>query len=414
MAKKQIQWLYEELPQLVAQGVLTADAADKLRSHYGPPERATGRRWAVLLFGILGGALIGAGIILVLAHNWDDMNRPMRAAVSFLPLVTALLLAGFVLWKHASSPPWRDGVGAYWALSIGATISLVAQTYHISGDFPAFILTWSLAALPIVYILESTIAAMLFAVGITTWVGSVHWLDRNPLWFWPLLALVLPHLWIVGRSDRHRPRLGLLFWVLALCGTFAVPFCIHDYGHAIWMPICAGYYAALYLMGVLWFREGRAFWQRPLQTVGALGIVILGIILSFKGEWRHLVELSDWLALAKTPLVLLPVTAIALWGYTWKRPDPVTLLFGALPLVALLDTVLGGLGMLPAILMNLYVRDQRLGVVNFGLLVTSALIVARFFDSEMSFLFRGLAFIAVGAAFLVTNIVIIRRKGGAS
>jgi len=41
----------------------------------------------------------------------------------------------------------------------------------------------------------------------------------------------------------------------------------------------------------------------------------------------------------------------------------------------------------------------------------AALIILRFFDSDLGFVVRGLAFITVGIGFLVTNVVLIRRKG---
>jgi uncharacterized membrane protein len=41
----------------------------------------------VVLFSILGAALMGSGIILLLAHNWDQLSRVMRTVISFAPLV---------------------------------------------------------------------------------------------------------------------------------------------------------------------------------------------------------------------------------------------------------------------------------------------------------------------------------------
>ena len=57
------------------------------------------------------------------------------------------------------------------------------------------------------------------------------------------------------------------------------------------------------------------------------------------------------------------------------------------------------------------IRTGKQGQMNFGLLAVTALIVARFFDSDLSFLLRGLVFIALGLAFLATNIFMLRRKG---
>jgi hypothetical protein len=51
------------------------------------------------------------------------------------------------------------------------------------------------------------------------------------------------------------------------------------------------------------------------------------------------------------------------------------------------------------------------------MLVIAALVVVRFFDAEIGFVAKGLAFIAVGIGFLVANLVMarrLRRAGGAS
>ena len=420
MSKKNVQWLYEELPDLVGCGVLAAETAERLRQHYGSAEGG-GRRWAVIIFGILGGALIGAGIILLLAHNWEELSRPVRAVISFLPLLLAQALAGYVVWKRRGSTAWCEGAGTFWALAIGATISLVAQTYNISGDFAGFVLTWALAGLPIVYLLNSSVAATLYWIGVTAWVGNVHWMHGQEWWFWPLTALALPHLWIVGRENRYRPQVGSLIAVLAICVAFGIGFNLDRFHGNAWIPVFTSYVAVLYMVGELWFDEGRTARQRPLQSLGALGAIGLGTALTFRDAWEHL---GNWSALVHSPLVIWPVAALALWVYTLTRRNVIAGLFGALPVVSFIGSTLTGIPVL--VLMNLYmlglgvalitlgVRDRRLGVVNLGLLVTATLILTRFFDSDMSFVVRGLAFIAVGVGFLVTNILLVRRTRGAA
>jgi hypothetical protein len=417
--QKHMQWLYEELPDLVGRGVLTSETAERLRQHYGKIE-GVGRRWAVILFGILGGALIGAGIILLLAHNWEELSRPIRAVISFVPLVLAQALAGYVVWKRRDSTAWCEGAGTFWALAIGATISLVAQTYNISGDFAAFVLTWSLAGLPIVYLLNSSAAAALYLIGVTAWVGNIHWTHGQESWFWLLIALALPHLWMVGRENRYRPQVCSLLMVLAICAVFGIGFSLDRMHGNAWIPVFSSYFAALYMIGELWFGEGRTARQRPLQTIGGLGAIIVGTALTFRDAWSHA---GDWSLVARTPLIIWPVAAVALWVHALTRRNAIAALFGALPVVSLIGLALTGIPLL--VLMNLYmlglgvalimlgVRDRRLGVVNLGMLVTSTLIIARFFDADMSFVVRGLAFIAVGIGFLVTNVLLIKRTRGA-
>ena len=55
------------------------------------------------------------------------------------------------------------------------------------------------------------------------------------------------------------------------------------------------------------------------------------------------------------------------------------------------------------------IRHGRLGTMNGGLLLVSALIVARFLDVELSFTVRGIVFVGLGAAFLGTNLAMKRR-----
>jgi hypothetical protein len=55
-------------------------------------------------------------------------------------------------------------------------------------------------------------------------------------------------------------------------------------------------------------------------------------------------------------------------------------------------------------------RDGSLGTANCGLLLVITLVAARFFDEDWSFVVRGVAFILLGAAFLVTNLWMLKRR----
>jgi len=55
------------------------------------------------------------------------------------------------------------------------------------------------------------------------------------------------------------------------------------------------------------------------------------------------------------------------------------------------------------------VREGAIGIVNGGMIILTALIVARFFDSDMGLIARGVAFILIGIGFLVTNLILIKR-----
>ncbi len=68
LAGKNIQWLENERPILEAEGVVSPQTGKNIRSYYSE-KTASGLHWAIIAFSVLGSLLIGAGIILLFAHN---------------------------------------------------------------------------------------------------------------------------------------------------------------------------------------------------------------------------------------------------------------------------------------------------------------------------------------------------------
>src|SRR3989440_6735981 len=167
-----IRWLLAELPELTASGVLSPQAAEALRRHYASEVPTDPRRVGFVLSAILGSLLVGAGIILLVAHNWDFLSRPIRCAIAFTPLVLSQALAIFVLLRRNESAPWREAAAILNVAAIGTAIALISQTYQIQGDFARFVLVWMLLALPVVYLFRTSLGLALYFVGATVWVLS--------------------------------------------------------------------------------------------------------------------------------------------------------------------------------------------------------------------------------------------------
>jgi hypothetical protein len=62
----------------------------------------------------------------------------------------------------------------------------------------------------------------------------------------------------------------------------------------------------------------------------------------------------------------------------------------------------------------LTIRDgakfDNLGVLNYGLLIITALVVCRFFDTDLSFVIRGGLFVSVGIGFFATNYWMLKKR----
>src|SRR4051812_41803168 len=106
------------LPELLHAGVIDNVTADRIKTHYENQDDNSPNR-LLIVFGILGGLLVGLGIVLILAHNWDDLSRTMKVVIGFVPLLTGQVLTGILLFRGVENRTWREGVAAFLICSIG-------------------------------------------------------------------------------------------------------------------------------------------------------------------------------------------------------------------------------------------------------------------------------------------------------
>jgi hypothetical protein len=438
-----IRWLLAELPELTARRVLSGETAEALRQHYANSLPTESRRTGFILSAILGSLLIGAGIILLVAHNWDFLSRPIRCGIALAPLVLSQALAIFVLLRRNESPPWRESAAILNVAAIGTAIALVSQTYQIQGDFARFILVWMLLALPVVYLLQTSIGLSAYFIGVMVWVlcsksGDFFGTKPNDLWVWPLLCLGLPALIMTLRQNRNGYGMLLAATALAFAAAFALGQTDELGARSFWRCSFAGFWTVLYLVGVGFFKDWRPRRAHPFVLIGWIGILSLTIFLSFQNTWRaHLWQsavdsvprhypdvlaagiqiawvlaallLGAWVfwkeypvRLNLAPAAFAPVVLVA-WGLAkrTKNPMPPSLLLNFLGLALGIFTLLRG------------VRAGRIYEANLGMLIIAALAIARFFDNDFEFVVRGIAFIAIGLGFLVTNVILFKRKARA-
>ena len=428
MSQKNVRWLYTELPELVNRGILTPQTSSQIQDHYGPLDTGGRRNLTVLFFSILGALLIGGGVLLLLAHNWDTLTRPIRVALTLAPLAVAQFLGFRVIRRRETSLAWREGVGIGLVLAVAIALALIGQTYHVPGDLGDFLYHWIWLSLPVVYLLGAACPVVLLLAAITVWSACSLDGGSSGLGFWPLTALLLPYIWGMSRSERHPAWQGLLGWALAVALSFGAGITLHEVVPHGWIPIYGALFSAFVVAGAAG-ATGTRVWPRPFRTVGSLGAVGFSLILTYTGLWKEL-HIRVWPSFhsAEDLLTMFFLAAFALGapiaaGILHRRLDTRTLGLSGLSIATLLawsfiwsgDPEVAG-----PVIFNLYlfglglvhlvdgVMTRSLGAANAGMAILTVLIAARFFDPSISFVIRGLAFITVGVGFLATNIHLIR------
>jgi uncharacterized membrane protein len=437
MSQTEHRWLAEQIPEWEREGIVTADGARRLRERYAVEPRAG---LAQMIVGAIGALLIGTGLIAVLAYNWDDFPRWVRLALAFGPLAVTQAVSAWVLLRNEAAKPWqREAAALVQTLAVGAAMALVSQIYNLPGKWTELVFWWCLAAVPLAWVMQSNAVAIAYLLGIAVWTvaetadRSIWWSPAEVadvrIWFPLLLAGILP-LW-PGPDLRGRPAPGSRFVLAAaaLVGLFAVAAYASAEGNPDRASVRAFFWLAmLSSVAVLLFPLDRGGIAEPLARkpqvlLGGLAIVVMALIATYEDPARDLVTSVGFaLPLGWCWLLLAVIGGFAALAF-WQRRFAVLSVAGlaVVPLLASPLSAADTSGWPVAIAYSLVLLGTaivlialeflgRQGAARIGATLITLLVILRMADADLSLLTKGLAFIAVGAGFLVFNAFISRHR----
>jgi hypothetical protein len=450
MTKEHLTWLANEVPLWVKSEIITSEQSNRILSQYALDEETNEPRaaetWSpgIVALSVLGALMIGGGLLLILAYQWPYFSLFWKQVMSFLPIVVGFGVFVYAYVQRLGSIAWREGASGFFMVMVAASLGLVIQTFQLESKQLDLILIWLIASLPIIYVANSSLAAIVYLIGALVWQADA--IGNEKMIYWVLFLAIVPHVWLNLRQPIQQTiRRNLLVLTLALIWPFA------------WFPNYAGgipEYSLLtptlalgiYMLASKWvYPSEKPGLINPLFLTGYLGVLTYTLILSqgigiqsfsidalmngqLSGQnwgWSLLVQLGVvfllWLVLVvgyfrkpqmttigETLMIFFPLFALAY--ITFYRLDP-----------NVYTTAKTYINHLPLILANLYglavgVAFIRQGIakpslveLNLGMLFILGLAALRFFDSKWNELYKGLAFVALGVVFLMVNLRLGRK-----
>lgn len=427
-----LRWLYEELPDWVSRGIISPEQSERLKSHYGAVEAKPAFNVGFLVAGMLGALLVGSGIILIFAYNWEDLSRTWRTILSFVPLIIAQIFYGYAYFYRRGDLAWTEGVSAFLMLMIAASIALVSQTYHIWGEPETFLWSWLLLSVPLMYLLNSSLVTIIYLIGIASWTVQVRGSDS--VWYWLLLVLAIPHFIYNWRRNFQPVRRFTLGWALSI--TFIIGWFgtiethLAEFSLVGTMLIISGFYA---LGRIIFPNRTQSFITRPFQTFAITAAFIYLLLLTyndirvppFEPDSLLLGHYYAYWAGITNFMILLLLTGgyIYLLFHHFQKRKIVDHFATLLPVFGVLLLLIHRLEAqtVGILLANVYllvwgifyllsgIQERRMPWVNIGMFFILALVTLRFFDTNWSPLIKGIIFILLGISFLGVNILLSRR-----
>lgn len=421
--------MLKDLQELVKSDVISQNTADNISDFYRKKRDDSTNR-LFIVFGILGAILVGLGIIMIIAHNWDELSKGTKTFFAFLPLLVGQILCGFTLIKKQESVAWRESSAAFLFFSVGASISLVSQIYNIPGNLSAFLLTWMLLCLPLIYVMNSSIVSLLYLVGITFYAGETnYWSQPQSVayFYWLLLLAALPYYYLLFKKNPESNFMIFHHWILPLSVVISLGTAADKTGSLMYIAYFS-LFGLFYLVGNLEFFTHQKSRNNGYKILGKLGTIILLLTLSFDWFWdeirkrdfyfNEIVATPEFFAAVILSLLAAGLLFFQLKNKSIKEIKPIAPIF----ILFIVTFILGLYSTIAVVLINFFVfaigiltikdgaKQDHLGILNFGLLIITALVICRFFDTNLSFVFKGILFVSVGVGFFAANSWILKKR----
>lgn len=250
-------------------------AGDSTTPSIDAAERTTLVSRAVSIIGVMGALLVGLGIIIYVAANWDVI--PVWARVSMLVALTAVInSAGWLLLARFDYPRVGVAMLVVGALAYGAAIHLIAQIYHVPVNHPNLTTAWFLGVLPLAYIARSrvmvglSLALLVLSMGFRTQWWLEFYGEDTLLYLAPLTVALSAGVVALGllqlRFAWTRPLAGYCYYPGLAFGLAAFVIMTMasiwvDVGNLTWAVLSAEYWVtagvgvatAVAATGVLWW-----------------------------------------------------------------------------------------------------------------------------------------------------------------
>lgn len=417
--------LKDELPAWQSEGLISPEQANAISVRYQLEK--IGAESLRTLLGVIYGigiVLVAIGVISFVAFHWTGMTRTSKVVLIFGAMLACHGI-GFYLWQiSGKSPKLGHALICLGTLIFGANIGLMAQIFHIKGQWNGMFLPWSIGAIAMAYAIGSAPNAAIAIVTSFIWfVGQHGWnYSGSTSWWYPFAAAA------VFVPFAYIRRAEVVFVMTIICLAASIQICA---GAA---ADFAGWTVSALATGALFFCWGlvshgsdkfKSF-AIPAMVAGVISTGLAQYLCSFQGFAEELtrdtglfatgmtgnyLHASSTIASLVVLLLLLPFAVKRIHSHkvlkTIMRIIIATLVVitGSAFINEILLVVVANIGFLAMAAVLIWagcqLENRRLFWV--GVLIVALMVVSRTLEYETGLLIKSGAFIACGIGLMVAG-----------
>lgn len=203
-----------EIANWLKEGLITTETANILLRRYPDKKRSMTQTLA-----LLGSVLLGTGVILFFAANWEVMPRLLKISVVMLSFTLSYFVGYYLRYKKGTYPKVGYALICLGSILYGAAIWLIAQIFHIEAEAGMGFFMWFLGVIPVAYYFSSSINLTLALVNLAAWFLAGHYPLGWAYVVFPLLLLAAIFPLTILKRDKFNFVLAIIaayIWFIPL------------------------------------------------------------------------------------------------------------------------------------------------------------------------------------------------------
>lgn len=425
-------WLRGEVAAWQQEGIIDSGQAEVILSRY--PERSgeeeAHKNGFINVLAITGSLLVGIGIILFFAANWQVIPKWVKVLSIFSGIILSYVLGYYLAFAKGSYPRVGRGLIFLGSVLYGSGIWLIAQIFHISSHYPGGVLLWLVGILPIAYICRSSSVLTESALLLILW----NVMEQSDFGQYNFLFLLLAGLILMISYKMKNPWTagitiaGAFFWTLASSVLSFQTDGFETYLSTVFLGVLLGLFT--YTLGNLHILKKPWQYMKPIYNILGLVLFFFALFLtSFRSLNGEIAELPQKLHLSPVYWVILLITACGILGigHFLKRIEKqqipaylsavsailTVILFFVSPYLGEVSFTLAANILLFAAVMAFIAAGYSTGetpLINIGLVFFVADVIARYFDFFWDMLDKSVFFIVGGLLLLIGGTLLERQR----
>lgn len=186
--------LKTELEGWQKDGVIESSQAEAIMQRYGIEKKGFKPGNAISALSTVAAVLVGFGVILFFASNWDWLPDNTKVAI-ILGMTFSTYYAGYVMrFEEKNYPRAGHALLFLGSILVGAAIFFIASIYNINADDKLLVLLWFLVIAPLGYFFDSKPTVSLDILIFIFWLFEATVIKQNKgsvLFIYMLFGIVL-------------------------------------------------------------------------------------------------------------------------------------------------------------------------------------------------------------------------------